>query len=255
MDLPPCNASYKDVEYWDSRYKVEQRYDWLADYGGVKHLLEDKLKKFKKDAKILHLGCGNSSLPLDLYKDGWTNITNIDISEVVVDRMKEQHRQMDWITMDMTNMTFSDDTFDIVLEKATLDSLLVEDKSPWAQDTPGKKLVVSSLREVARVMKTGGMFVSITFTQPHFRVPLLCSPGLGWSVEVEEFSRDGGFPFYHMAMEEGDPGPALDRFSIRTSCQVEEGSGGDSSGDENFVNNFMMLGEINSDIEEEDLSR
>jgi len=253
MNLPHSNKSYNDVKYWDARYREEEQYDWLAGYGLVKHILGEKLKRFGKDAKILHLGCGNSSLPMDLYNDGWTDITNIDISEVVVDRMKEQHGHMKWLAMDMTKMTFPDDTFDIVLEKATLDSLLVEDTSPWEPSTPAKRLLVSCLTEVERVTKPSGTFVSITFSQPHFRVPLLCSPGLGWAVGVDTFSKEGGFDYYVMVAERGDPGPALERWRLPVVKVEERGSSRtNSSGSEGeeFVNKICL-----DDDEDEYVSR
>ncbi len=37
----------------------------------------------------------------------------------------------EYLLMDMTRMPVKDDSFDIVIEKATLDSLLVTAKSPW----------------------------------------------------------------------------------------------------------------------------
>ena len=40
--------------------------------------------------KVLELGCGNSQLCEELYKDGITEITCIDLSSVAVERMKER---------------------------------------------------------------------------------------------------------------------------------------------------------------------
>ena len=37
----------------------------------------------------------------------------------------------EYLLMDMTRMPIKDHSFDIVIEKATLDSLLVTAKSPW----------------------------------------------------------------------------------------------------------------------------
>jgi 2-polyprenyl-3-methyl-5-hydroxy-6-metoxy-1,4-benzoquinol methylase len=66
------------------------------------------------------LGCGNSSLSADLHQVGWRHVTNIDISPVVLRRnMRKQERTPHtYLAMDMTNMTFRDHTFDIVIEKA-----------------------------------------------------------------------------------------------------------------------------------------
>lgn len=40
--------------------------------------------------KVLELGCGNSQLCDNLYKDGVTDITCIDLSAVAVERMQKR---------------------------------------------------------------------------------------------------------------------------------------------------------------------
>lgn len=45
MDLPPSNESYKDVTYWNERYKTEEDYDWYKTYKDFVHLLESHVKK------------------------------------------------------------------------------------------------------------------------------------------------------------------------------------------------------------------
>lgn len=51
--LPDDNSRYKDVEYWDERYKTEQCYDWLGSFSKFQHILE---KHVRKDESILILG-------------------------------------------------------------------------------------------------------------------------------------------------------------------------------------------------------
>lgn len=51
--LPDNNSRYKDVDYWDERYKTEQSYDWLGSFSKFQHILENHVKK--EDA-ILMLG-------------------------------------------------------------------------------------------------------------------------------------------------------------------------------------------------------
>ena len=86
--------------------------------------------------RILIIGCGNSSLGFDLYKEGgFTNIDNIDYSDVVIERMTEKHteqaEQLRWHTMDMMQMTFEDGLFDVVIDKATMDVIVTDNKDPW----------------------------------------------------------------------------------------------------------------------------
>ena len=54
----------------------------------MKYTLES-LYKVSKKAKILMLGCGNSKLSEQMYDDGYLNLVNIDISESVINQMKE----------------------------------------------------------------------------------------------------------------------------------------------------------------------
>ena len=51
-------------------------------------------------------------------------ITNIDISNVVIEQMIEKSTQ-DYLVMDACNMTFSSQSFDVVLDKGTYDALAV----------------------------------------------------------------------------------------------------------------------------------
>jgi 2-polyprenyl-3-methyl-5-hydroxy-6-metoxy-1,4-benzoquinol methylase len=76
--------NYGDPKYWDKRYKQHEgsTFDWLEDFTTLKPLI---IEHGTKDAKILMLGCGNACLSEDMYNDGYTNIYNIDISQVVID--------------------------------------------------------------------------------------------------------------------------------------------------------------------------
>jgi EEF1A lysine methyltransferase 4 len=61
MDLPPSNESYKDLNYWNERYKTEENYDWFKTYRDFVHLLESHVKR---SDWILMLGELNDSLSI-----------------------------------------------------------------------------------------------------------------------------------------------------------------------------------------------
>ena len=76
-------------------------------------------------------GCGNSSFSTELSNAGWTNITNLDISLNGLKTLKQREPKSEYLLMDMTRMPLKDASYDIVIEKATLDSLQVTAASPW----------------------------------------------------------------------------------------------------------------------------
>ena len=51
--VPDDNCRYKDVDYWDERYKTESNYDWLGSFFKFQHLMEEHVKK---EDSILILG-------------------------------------------------------------------------------------------------------------------------------------------------------------------------------------------------------
>ena len=123
------------------------------------------------------LGCGNSLLSEQLFEDGYKNIHNIDISSNVIKTMSEhceKCKQMKWSTMDCRRLEFPDETFDVIVEKATLDVFLVREKSPWNLSDEALQTLRPIGQEIHRVLrKNSGQFFSITFSAPHFRHPLL----------------------------------------------------------------------------------
>lgn len=129
--------------------------------------------------RVLDIGCGNSGLGADLFRSGWTQLTHIDISDVVIERMQREYASHDghcgeWITMDATNMSFPAGEFDLLVEKGTVDAL------DCADDSGCRRL----LSECARVLKPGGVLLLVTHSGPRRRLPLLMQEEYGWDVET-----------------------------------------------------------------------
>lgn len=61
----------------------------LQRYSGLKAWISQYVRK---DDNILMVGCGNSRLSEDMFDNGYTTITNIDISRVVIDQMITRYR-------------------------------------------------------------------------------------------------------------------------------------------------------------------
>jgi len=133
------NDQFGKQEYWDGRFEVEAQYDWLLTFDQVATQLLPLLEPYGKKASILMVGCGNSTFSADLYDAGYEHITNLDYSGVVIHRMRCLHStarpSMTWLEGDMTKLSASFPpgfTFDVVIDKAALDALMVDEMSVWS---------------------------------------------------------------------------------------------------------------------------
>lgn len=51
--LPDSNARYKDVDYWNERYRTEESFEWFGDFTNFEHLLKQHVGT---EENILMLG-------------------------------------------------------------------------------------------------------------------------------------------------------------------------------------------------------
>ncbi|GKY93724.1 endothelin-converting enzyme 2 [Mayamaea pseudoterrestris] len=177
--LPKQNCDYNSLHYWEDRFSKEPNYEWLLSY----QQLQATLSKYlcKPSCRILIVGCGNAPFSKDLYDAGYENIVNIDYSSVVVHAMRQQHAmlrpKMEWLVMDMTNLTFEDASFDVVIDKAAFDAMLADEGDVWKPNHSSIDAGYDACRSISRVLTpNGGVFLQISLVQPHFRKKYL----LGW---------------------------------------------------------------------------
>ncbi|KAM9844792.1 EEF1A lysine methyltransferase 4 [Aulostomus maculatus] len=199
---PDDNSRYKDVDYWDERYQTERSYDWLGGFSKFQHLLD---KHIKKEDSILILGCGNSSMSGDMYSAGYRSITNIDYSSVCISANTDRYSNcpgMTWLQMDVRQLCFPNESFDVIIEKATLDAIMVVEKSPWEVSPQTACFIHKALSEVSRCLKPGGLFVSITFAQPFFRKRLYARTDYNWS--IKHYVYGDGFEYFVYVMTKGE---------------------------------------------------
>lgn len=100
-----------------------------------------------------------------MYKDGYKNIVNIDISEIVIKQMKLRNiknTKMTWLVMDCLKMEFKDNEFDAIIDKSTIDAILCGEYSFYN--------TAKMLNEVQRVLSPGGLYMSISYGKPETRV-------------------------------------------------------------------------------------
>ena len=132
------NFDYSKLDYWESRFEGEDEYDWLLTFAQVSAQVLPLLQPYGKRAKILLVGVGNSSFSADLYDAGYTHLVNMDYSSVVIENMRAKHAAqrplMQWEVADMTTMDLTlqqHAPFDVVIDKAALDALMVDEGSVW----------------------------------------------------------------------------------------------------------------------------
>ena len=228
---------YGTKQYWDARYgapnavvgenlkKGETNNEW---YVGWRVLRPYALEYAVRSHRVLLLGIGTSTLGEDMASDGFSRVTAVDYSEPAVRLMRraQQNRlaararaatrgdlepesldaptpptpfEVDYRVMDVTQMTFADEVFDCVLDKATLDTMCQldededEDDEEEARDENGKngdatknKTKISRaarmLRESCRALRPGGTYVCVTYGAPSDRMDLFLDLALDWDL-------------------------------------------------------------------------
>lgn len=174
----PDRKRFSDHEYWEERYAAADKdYDWYGTWNSqsavrlksyVQHLLPEP-----QGRSVLNLGCGNSRMAEELHLDGWPSVVSVDISQAVIDQMSRRfagREGLEFRRMDATSLLFESARFDVVLEKGTLDAMY----------TGGAAAVGASVAEVFRVLRPGGVFVSMTFGAPGSRKELNLSSAPSW---------------------------------------------------------------------------
>ncbi len=73
------------------------------------------------------VGCGNSKLSEEMASDGYTYITNVDISDNVIGKMSNIYKQrfpmQEFQVIDATRMAYRNGSYDLCIDKGTFDAL------------------------------------------------------------------------------------------------------------------------------------
>ncbi|KAG8668148.1 hypothetical protein FPOAC1_007521 [Fusarium poae] len=202
-------------EYWDSRYVTsngdDPTHEWFRSFEHLlpflgKNLLEQPGRTAQDNPKILHLGSGDSVVPAELAGRGYQNQLCVDFSPVVVDMMTDRHKDIagiEWQRVDVRDMpTVDTGSIDVAFDKGTLDAMIYG--SPWSPPDEVKENTSRYLKEVHRAMKNDGVFLYITFRQPHF-MKLLLNPDNIWDMEMEVLGDGGTFDYYGYVIKKSKP--------------------------------------------------
>ncbi|KAF9584718.1 hypothetical protein BGW38_005442 [Lunasporangiospora selenospora] len=180
--------------YWSDRFEHEQTFEWLMPWSVLEpHMRALSLLPQDMDStRILNLGCGNSTLPLDLHQAGYHHVTSVDFVGSVVQRMKEHcEKAIGWsspktepeavdelaashlnkavvassscplqfLEMDCLDMSsLPANKFNLCLDKSTSDAIACGDDE---NSTKIRKLC----EQVARVVQPGGIWCVISYSR------------------------------------------------------------------------------------------
>ena len=177
--LPKDSKEFHQKEYWDSFFKKrgKKAFEWYGEY----HELCGILHKYCKTSdRILQVGCGNSTLASDLYDVGYRAITSIDISDQVISQMQQTNKarpELVFEKMDVLDLKYPEDKFSVVLDKGTLDALFTSSGE--------EEKVAGMWSEIARVLRLGGRYVSVSLLQPHILSSVVSwFSSRGWPVRI-----------------------------------------------------------------------
>ena len=114
-------------------------------------------------------------------------MTSCDYSPVVINKMKERcSEKMSMKCMvasevslvgdveDIHHMSYPDESFDVVIDKGTLDAIICGDEATCFPD--------KVLLEVKRVLKKDGVYICITFGMPENRMDYFQKSPLKWKI-------------------------------------------------------------------------
>jgi ubiquinone/menaquinone biosynthesis C-methylase UbiE len=163
--LPQRYEDFRDRSYWDSFFAKRggASFEWYGEWSD----LRDAFRAVVPDtARVLVIGCGNSELSERLFDMGVGSIVSVDFSEPVIAEMRTRTASkpaMEWAVEDVRHLSFASESFDVVVDKGTLDAIHPEGTEAGRVDA---ELL---LREALRVIRTGGAYVCVSLLQRHIR--------------------------------------------------------------------------------------
>jgi len=155
--------NYGAPEYWDERYSIPEEFEWYQSWVDFKPFLKKYEFCDEKTKKVLHIGNGNSPVPIHMVKD--EDLKHqfhecIDISSVVIGQMQSKYKDLERVhfqTMDCMQLAFENESFDAVFDKGTFDALMC---GPQANEKTRKEV-----QEIHRVLKPKGRFFLMSYNE------------------------------------------------------------------------------------------
>ena len=208
---------FSNQTYWNNRYEKTTvtagtgRNEWFVDFNMLHDILIKTLTTSNTLPPIqnaLEIGCGMSVLSEELLTHQFVNlITAIDFSSPAILHMLErqsnnvdviealQGKAVNYLEMDATKMSFDEKTFDLIIEKGTLDALLTDE----SQNDTGSSSEIGNiharmlLKETERVLSKNGIFIIVSHSESRDQIVNEC----GFSID-DRCCIENGNAKYHV---------------------------------------------------------
>lgn len=113
-----------------------------------------KLLEIPHHAKVIDLCCGTGDLSKIVKKQSSTAlVTGIDFSDRMISIAKTRDQEVEFLQGDVTNLPYSDESFDFAIMGFGLRNILNAEKA---------------IEEVYRILKSGGYFLHLDFGKKNF---------------------------------------------------------------------------------------
>ena len=167
-------------EWWEVYHKQHRDFrEWVLDGPEVLDSTQDILRFLAKreHSRVLHIGCGSSTLHKDLLKVGFSTVVNVDFDEAVIQRMVDQHaaENVQFRVADVRDLANADlgPLFDCVVGKGLFDCLLSNGTEEHKENN-----VLRVLKSLKAVMKPHAMVVETSMFEEKKRRPYMELGGL-----------------------------------------------------------------------------
>ncbi|XP_072016600.1 eEF1A lysine and N-terminal methyltransferase-like [Amphiura filiformis] len=182
--LPTSNAHVESKDVWTKFLKQKEKIiECYGDYPDLCGLLH---KYIKSADHALVLGANNSTVGESLYDVGYHSLVVVDSNENAIKKLvaknENKRPEMKFASMDFGKMTYGDDSFNVVLDRGTVDSLILQDTSGDIQDK-----LSGLFEQIQRVLKLAGRFICVSFAQDEVVKPVLeYFSNEGWPVRIHK---------------------------------------------------------------------
>ncbi|HEX7272070.1 MAG TPA: class I SAM-dependent methyltransferase [Casimicrobiaceae bacterium] len=142
--------------HWDRIYRTKrpEEVSWYRPHLDVSLQLITEAAR-RRDARIIDVGGGESTLVDDLLGRGYRNLAVLDVSAMALgvarERLGDKAGRIEWLCGDVTTFTFPQHHYDVWHDRAVF-HFLTDPKDRTAY-----------VRQVAHAVKTGGHVIVATF--------------------------------------------------------------------------------------------